>query len=40
MGFSSGQDLYGVNVTKEIDSKMFFGVKGFITRLVLPAVGR
>ena len=38
MDFRPGQVLYGFNVTKEIDSKTFFGVKGFITRLVLPVV--
>ena len=40
MGFSPGQVRYGFNVTKEIDIKMFFGVKGFITRLVVLAVGQ
>ena len=38
MGFSPRQVRYGFSVTKEIDSKTFFGVKGFITRLVLPVV--
>ena len=38
MGFSPGQVRYGFNVTK--DSKTFFGVKGFITQLVLLAVSQ
>ena len=40
MGFSLRQVRCEFNVTKEIDSKMFFGVKGFITRLVLLVVGQ
>ena len=40
MGFSPGQVHYGFSVTKEIDSKTFFGVKEFITQLVLLAVGQ
>ena len=39
MGFSPRQVRYGFNMTKEIDSKTF-GVKGFITQLVLLAVAR
>ena len=35
MGLSSGQVRYGFDVTKEIHSKTFFAVKGFITRFVL-----
>ena len=34
MGFSPGQVRCGFSVTKEIDSKTFFGVKGFVP--VLP----
>ena len=33
MGFSPGQVRYGFSVTKEIDSKMFFGVKGLYPTL-------
>ena len=33
MGFSLGQVRYGFSVTKEIDSKMFFGVKGLYPTL-------
>ena len=40
MGFSPGQVCYGFSVTKEIDSKTFFGVKGFNIWIILLAVGR
>ena len=40
MGSNPGQVRYGFSVTKEIDSKTFFEVKGFITWLVLLVVGQ
>ena len=40
MGFSPVQVCYEFSVTKEIDSRTFFGVKGFITQLVLLVVDR